>query len=332
MTPVREAITLPAIFLTVVLLGGLRVADTVRLLPPSLTALVLAVLLLGTLVRGALLVPHALMNGTRTGVENLSGAIVLLTAFAASAQAINLLLPERGLLHAAFAIFIFCQLMTMNAGGVSRTGLLRGLLVLLGSLFVLRYIIVESLYAPGGGLLQRVLTTLMAGATLGGIAYDPNASLTGYVAFFTLFLYVIGVMLLPAASSTALVRWQPSPTSGIPTTLALLLAVVTIGCRPAAEPPPPVERPRTGLVSAAQRASALQRAQVWFAPPTPVSRANLKANPQGPGTFKETDEVECRLVVKAMGGTTPKFDCERAGGDVVRVRTDAATPSSTPKW
>jgi hypothetical protein len=328
MTPIREAIVLPAIFLTVALLGGLRIATTVILLPPSLTALVLAVLLLGTLIRGGVFAPQTLMNGARSGMENVSGSIVLLTLFAASAQAINLLLPERGLLHAAFAIFVFCQVLTMSAGSAGRQGLLRGLLILLGSLFVLRYIIIEALYAPNGGLLQRVLTTLMSGASLGGIAYDPNAPATGYVAFFTLILYVIGVTLLPSPASTDLIKLPPSSLSQLPTTVAILIAV-SIGCR--AAPQKPEGRPQrqpsdTRLVSAAQREAALQRAQVWLAPRTPIGRADLKSNPPGPDAITETDEIECRLVVKAMQGTTPKFDCERPGGDVLRVKYGRGNP------
>ena len=207
MTPVREALVLPALFLSVALLGGFRAADTVRLVPPSLTALVLAILLLGTLTRGGVILPQALMHGARTGLENLSGAVVLITLFAASTQAINLVLPERGLLHGAFAILLFVQLMSMSASGATRQGILRSLFVLLGSLFVLRFIVVESLYSPEGGLLHRVLTTMMAGATLGGIAYEPNAPITGYVAFLTLALYVIGIVLLPgAAPVTAMVK------------------------------------------------------------------------------------------------------------------------------
>lgn len=233
MTPLREAVLLPALFLTVTLLGGLRVSETVRLLPPSLTALVLAVLLLGTLVRGGVLLPQALMHSARTGIENLSGLVVLVTAFAATAQAISLLLPERGLLHAAFAIFLFCQLMTMQAAGAGRTGLLRSVLVLLGSMFVLRYIIVEALYAPGGGLLQRVLTTLMSGATLGGIAYDPNAPVTGYIAFFTLILYVTGLVFLPAAPPTAIIQRPPSHHAGLQSTLPLVLLACLVSCHPA---------------------------------------------------------------------------------------------------
>ena len=339
MTPVREAIVLPVLFLTVALLGGFRVADTIRLVPPALTALVLALLLLATLVRGRVLVPDALMHGSRSPFENVSGGILLLTVYAASAQAINLLLPERGLLHAVFAIFLFCQLLSMNAAHTDRAGTLRTLLVLLGSLFVLRFIVIEALYASERGLLHRVLTTLMSGATLGGIVYDPNRPVTGYTALFTLVLYLVGLLLLPAArSQTALVP-RSSPGSAITTTIAMLILAVSAGCGGAA-PPQPKEaapaaeqsqaagapKPAAGGVKPEQRAAALKSAQVWMAPPTPVSKADLEANVSGPGAFKESDVVDCRLVIKAMGGTTPKFDCAMKGDDVVRVKYGRGNP------
>ena len=44
MNVVREAFVLPIIFLTVTLLGGLRVGAEIRFLPPALTAVVLGVL------------------------------------------------------------------------------------------------------------------------------------------------------------------------------------------------------------------------------------------------------------------------------------------------
>jgi hypothetical protein len=342
MTPAREAIVLPAIFLTVALLGGFRAAESIRLLPPSLTALVLAFLLTGTLVRGGALLPQALLNGNRSGMENTSGTVLLLALFAASAQAINLVLPERGLLHAAFAIFLFCQLLALNAARTDRGGTLRTLLVLFGSLFVLRYIVVEALYAPERGLLHRVLTALMSGATLGGIVYEPNQPITGYVAFLALVLYVIGLVLLPSAPGTSeMIRRHP-PASSLPTVVSTVLVLFAVsGCR-GAEPPaatgkadpgagqasaaPAPAKPGAGPVSARVRAAALERAQVWMAPGTPIDRANLKANPPGDGTFEESDVVECRLVIKAMSGTTPKFDCEQKDGDVIRVKYGRGNP------
>ena len=74
MTDRREALVLPAIFLTVTLLGGFRVSETIRLIPPSLTALILAVLLIGTIFRGGALAPYALLHGARSGMENVSGS------------------------------------------------------------------------------------------------------------------------------------------------------------------------------------------------------------------------------------------------------------------
>jgi hypothetical protein len=335
MTPLREAVLIPSAFLTVTLLGGLRVGDQVRLLAPSLTALVLAMVLLGTLARGGVLLPHVLLHSRRTPLENVSGLVVLLTLFAASAQAINLVIPERGLLHAAFAVFLFGQLLTMNAAGTDRHGTLRGMTVLLGSAFALRYIVIEALYAPESGLLHRVLTALMSGATLGGIAYDANAAVTGYVAFFTLMTYLVGLILLPARDSgTSLVRRSP-PDTALTTTVALVLVLGVSGCRGAEEAPrpsaPAATPPASGstadnLVTPDQREAALRAAQVWTPPATPVSQVNLRVNVGGDGAFKESDEIECRLVVKAMGGTTPKFDCERPGNDVVRVKYGRGNP------
>jgi hypothetical protein len=79
--------------------------------------------------------------------------------------------------------------------------MLRSLLVLLGSAFVLRFVILESLYAPGSGALKRVLTVLLEGATLGTMDYAAAAPATGYIAFATLTLYLVGLFLLGAGTS-----------------------------------------------------------------------------------------------------------------------------------
>ena len=50
---VREAILLPVVFLTVALLGGLRIAENMSWEYPSLSTLVLGLLLVGALVRAA---------------------------------------------------------------------------------------------------------------------------------------------------------------------------------------------------------------------------------------------------------------------------------------
>ncbi len=232
MTAVREAILLPAMFLTVALLGGLRISDTVRLVPPPLIALVLAMLLLATLVRSGALAPDRLMNAQRPPIENAGGLLVLIVVFAASAQIFNLLTPEIGLLHAVFSACFFVQLATTLAGVSGRSNLLRSLVVLLGSALVLRFIVLENLYAPDTGTLKRLLTTLIEGASLGTIDYRPHAAATGYVAFLTVVLYLIGLALLPAGGGRVNVHaLQRAPGRDL---VLLVLAVgaftTTAGC------------------------------------------------------------------------------------------------------
>ena len=94
MTMLRECFVLPAIFLTVALLGGFRAAAAVRMIPPSLMSLVLGLLLMGCLARTHVFVPDHLMNSGRSAAANLSGLVVLLTLFAACAQVFNLVLGD----------------------------------------------------------------------------------------------------------------------------------------------------------------------------------------------------------------------------------------------
>jgi hypothetical protein len=200
MTPLREAFVLPCLFLSVVLLGGLRLGPSVRLLPPPVISLLLAMLLLGSLVRTTVIRPERLMHQGRTSLENLSGLAVLLTAFAASAQAITLVTPETGLLHVLVSVFFCVQLLTTLAAARDRTAMLRSLAVLLACAFALRFIALESLYAPGRGLLKRVMTTVLEGVTLGSLEYEPVGAATGYVAFVALTLYLVGVVMIGTGS------------------------------------------------------------------------------------------------------------------------------------
>jgi hypothetical protein len=196
----REAFTLPLIFLTVALFGGFRSAASqgMQFLPPPLITLILATLLVGLLIRAGALSPDRLLRSDRSPLENLSGAIVLAALFAASAQVFNLMTPESGLLHFIVTIFFILLLWNTWAAQPDRSRLLRSLAVLFGGAFALKYIVLASLYDPQGGLTKRVLMTLLEGVTLGGLQYDPPAAITGYVAFFTLAVYLVGVTLLPS--------------------------------------------------------------------------------------------------------------------------------------
>ena len=152
MSPVREAIVLPLAFLTVALLGGLRIGPTLVLVPPPLISLVLAVMLLSALVQAGVVIPSMILSAERTALENISGVVVLITLFAGSAQVFTLVTPEHGLLHVVFSICFFVQLTTTMAGVKERRNMLRSIAVLLGAAFIVRFIVLEGLYAREGGL------------------------------------------------------------------------------------------------------------------------------------------------------------------------------------
>jgi len=200
MSPATEAFYLPAVFLTVALLGGVRVADRVMLLPPPLYALVLGLLLFGVLARTGTLALHRLMNSNRAAVANLNGLLVMLTTFLASAQVFNLVTPESGLPRLLFDVFFLVLLLNTLAAAPDRVRVLRSLVVIFGSAFVLKFIVLAALSDPAGGMLKRVLLVLLEGVTLGTLTQDVFHESTGYLAFFTLALFMIGLALLPSST------------------------------------------------------------------------------------------------------------------------------------
>ena len=224
MSPLREAIVLPCLFLTVALLGGLRLGTDVRLIPPPPGALIIAVLAVGALSRSQALVLERFLHRRRTPLENLSGAIVLVTLLAASAQAFNAVTPDTGLLHLIVSVFFVVQLLTTLAGVRDRLAMLRSVAVLLGCAFVIRYVALESLYAPGPSMMKRVMTALLEGVTLGAIEYQPAGSATGYVAFLALALFIAGLVLLewPEPGPSEMVNFRLKPEATEPGTLTVV--------------------------------------------------------------------------------------------------------------
>lgn len=211
----REAILLPVLFLTVALLGGLRIAEDVSWQPPPLFTLVLALLLVGTLVRCRAFAPEHLMNQSRSTPEQLNGVVILLTVFVASAQAFNLVTPESGLPRALGVVLFFILLLNTLAGSADRPRLLGSLLVIFGSGFVLKFIVLSALARSPEGILTRLFRWAFEELTLGMVLQPKLHASTGYIAFLTLVLFAYGLIRLPtgepggtvpAATGTSLYR------------------------------------------------------------------------------------------------------------------------------
>jgi len=181
----HEAFTLPIAFLSVALLGGLRIDTAGRFgfAPPPLMALVLAVVLVAVLFRAGAIVPAALVHPARPGLANASGLAIVLALGAATAQVIATLTPDGGLLTLVFDVAWLVLFGNTLAARPDRRRLLASLLVIFGAAFVVKYVILSALYAPDSSLMKRAVMALLEGVSLGGLAYQPPGPATGYVAF-----------------------------------------------------------------------------------------------------------------------------------------------------
>jgi hypothetical protein len=195
-------LVLPTIFLTVALLGGLRVDAETRafiFVAPPLVTLILAVLLLSLFARGRLIEFGRWISSAHPVAVNISHALTLLSLFFASAQAFNSVLPERGLLFWLFSLFFLWTLWNNQFSQFDARRLVRSLAVLFGTAFALKHMLLAALYAPEGGWLKRIAGVLLEGVSLGTLEADRFAPATGYISFFTLALYVGGLLLMTPA-------------------------------------------------------------------------------------------------------------------------------------
>jgi len=190
-------VLLPTVFLTVALLGGVRVeaeSRTLLFVPPPLVALILAAMLLALFVRGGAVRVGRWLSADNGAVENVSHALTLGTLFFASAQAFNSVLPDAGLPRLVLAFFFLWTLWQNQFSAFDARRLLRSLAALFGTAFVVKHLLLASLTDPAGGWLRRLTAAALEGVALGG---PPYAASTGYVSFFALALYVLGLFLLP---------------------------------------------------------------------------------------------------------------------------------------
>ncbi len=189
-------IVTPTILLTVALLGGLRVDAQTRqfvFIAPPLVTLVLAILLGSLVVRAGAIDLRQWLALEQPMLTNLAHLLTLLALFFASAQAFNSVLPESGLLHWMFSFFFLWTLWTNQFSAFDARRLLRSLIVLFATAFVLKHLLVSGLCAPEGGWYKRIASALLQGVAIDVPAFAP---ITGYVSFFALALYVAGLLLI----------------------------------------------------------------------------------------------------------------------------------------
>src|ERR1700730_188658 len=159
-----QFIVLPTILLSVVLLGGLRIDAETRhfmFIAPPLVTLILTVLLMSLFFRAGAIRLHAWLSIDQPMMTNISHLLTLIIFFFASAQAFNSVLPESGLLHWMFSFFFLWTLWTNQFFVLDTQRLLKSLMVLFGTAFVLKHLLVAALSGPEGGWLRKLTATLL---------------------------------------------------------------------------------------------------------------------------------------------------------------------------
>lgn len=192
---------LPAIFLTVTLLGGLRLGaadDAFIFLKPALVCLVFAALTLVLFFQSRMISLEGWIAEDRPMLENAASVAVLLTMFAATVQLYNALLPEQGLTFWVVGFCFFWTIWNNLFAEFDAKGLLRSMFALFGLAFVVKYLVLANITAaPTGSWWQRLFENPGKEAFTWLLELPKYSAGTGYIQFFNLALYLIGLFLIP---------------------------------------------------------------------------------------------------------------------------------------
>ncbi len=198
-------IFLPLLFLTIALLGGLRLnsADNAFIfLKPALVCLVFASVLLILFFRAKLLKLDGWFSEDFSPLKNVANATVLVSLFAASTQIFNALLPERGIPFWIVGFCFFWTLWNNLFADFDVKRLLQSLGGLFGLAFVVKYLVLANLAAPTSESWWQSLINNPAQQTFTWLLDLPRFSAgTGYIQFFAVIFYLLGLFLLPPATT-----------------------------------------------------------------------------------------------------------------------------------
>ena len=194
-------LVLPSIFLTVTLLGGLRLgaADSSFIfLKPALVCLVFAAMTLALFFRSGLIAVEGWFSDEFSTLQNVANSAVLLTLFGSTVQLFNSLLPDQGLPFWVVGFCFFWTIWNNLFAEFDTKKLLRSLMALFGLAFVVKYLVLVNLTSPSsGGWLQRIFENPGKEAFTWLLDLPRYAAGTGYLQFFALALYMIGLFLTP---------------------------------------------------------------------------------------------------------------------------------------
>ncbi len=196
---VLSYIIVPFIFLTVALVGGVRITvenHELQFIGPQLVSLILAAFAMILFARGGLVELPRYVGEHRGLLDNASGVVSLVSLYFATVQIFNSVTPERGLLNFFFYLFYFLIFWNNLFVVFNPARLAKSLATVLGASFLLKYLVLADLFAPTESWAKYILQRLMQTASLGALDYQAFAPATGYIGFAALALYLLGLYLI----------------------------------------------------------------------------------------------------------------------------------------
>lgn len=184
---------LPLVFVAVGLFAGWVLRDSEMWHAPTPFALVLAVLMVGALNRQGVVALDQVLSSSRSTM--LLNGLPILAIFFASAEMFDLATPKGPpgyLVYLVFSVVLFRQ--NRRTIAADRRRLLQTLWWTLGAAFLLKFVLMPS--SPFGGWFAALCNIVTI-----GLCQPPQS---GYLAFFTLLLYLLALtslaQILPDAS------------------------------------------------------------------------------------------------------------------------------------
>jgi hypothetical protein len=166
-------------------------------LKPPLVCLIFASILLILFFRANLLKLNGWFSENFSSTKNLANGCVLLALFFASTQIFNSLLPEQGLPFWVVAFCFFWTLWNNLFAEFDTKRLVQSLGGMFALAFVVKYLFLANLTAPASkSWIQGIFENPTQEAFTWLLDLPKFSSATGYIQFFTLVFYLIGLFLL----------------------------------------------------------------------------------------------------------------------------------------
>ena len=173
-------------------------------LKPALICLIYASILIVLFFRANLIKLDGWFSEKISTLKNIANAAVLFSLFAASAQVFNSLLPERGLPFWIIGFCFFWTLWNNLFAEFDTRRLIKSLGGLFGLAFVVKYLVLANLTAPTSeSWWQGIVQNPTQNAFTWLLDLPRFSAGTGYIQFFALVFYLLGLFLLSPVSAAS---------------------------------------------------------------------------------------------------------------------------------